>query len=337
MTRLQFGTPLFNKLARGKKATHLQKILIYFRSRELMGKESTTTRDISDDLKIKYNTTNTILHRMKNYGYITGKKETVTKYKFRPLLSQDISEETIIGDDLPEYIYESDILERNRKKLVLWNLTNTGREYAKNIWFNPKKYHLYEEHFLIETNVVIHGKHLFDMDSERDEYFDKEYDDLIKGKVEYQVMTPEEHEEYQLNSIEDPYQRLIFVLEKYFEKCGYIAIHHPDGIKDHDFSVSRPTGITNKMKIKQLQVFGDPIALSLDEQEFLGQDENNQICVVSSIHALKPSIITFLSLEKEKEDIQEKIFQLTVDKKMVEARIRFTRKAQQMMQDKSSE
>lgn len=298
MTRLRIGTPLFKELTRGNKPTYIHRILLYMLLRELMEKQNTFTIDISENLIIKYNTANTVLHRMKHYEYVSGKKTTVTRYKANLLLSDKIEEITIFGDELPEHIEESDIIEKDRKKLVNWKLTTAGRRYAKFIWFNPGRYNLEDTKDRYQKLGAAYGTKVVDLSIEESDFMKNDQKDISES---FSVKDEVSIKDLQ-KKVPVPVDTIPIIVQDYFEDNGYVWIMDSIDEGGPGYLVGKPTGEINQIKIRLIPSMDNGFVISGDDQKFLRENDSNQICVVSSLKDPNPKVLNVISFERTEDE-----------------------------------
>jgi hypothetical protein len=287
-----------------------------------MEKQNTFTIDISKDLKIKYNTTNTVLHRMIHYEYLSGKKETVTRYKANLLLSDKIEDITIVGDKDPDYFDDSDVVEKSRKKLVNWKLTTAGRRYAKFIWFNPAKYNLEDIKDRYQEEAASHGTKVVDLSIEEADFVRNDQEDISESlNVKNKVSTKKP-----LIGVPVPVRYVPIIVQNYFEVNGYMWILDSIDEGGPGYFVGKPTGEINQIKVRLIPSMDNGFVLSGDDQKFLRENDGNQICVVSSLKDPNPRVLNFISFERTEEESKYVPYDFNVRMRELESKLKKRRR-----------
>lgn len=292
MTRLRVGSPLHKIITKRPGPTYLQQIILYLFYRELIDKDVTTTREITDDIPMEYKTANTILHRMKAYEYISGRKTAVTNYKTIAFLDHEVKEITIIGDEQPDYINDAEIIEMKRKKLVLWKLTKGGRRYAKHIWFNPDKYGLNDVQLKYTISALRQGNKSARLSSEENDFIEKEKEEEV-----IKTEDPEENDDKTLSQITSPFQKRDYIIQKYFTHNNVVSFPNINSQDGADYKIFSPYSGWRQLKIKHRNDNEEGIVLNKQEQDFLKNDSKNQLLVLSSLSDNVPRIIALISFE----------------------------------------
>ena len=127
----------------------------------------------------------------------------------------------------------------------------------------------------------------------------------------------------------DPKEKIKLVMHNYFKKHEISYTHYPEGSMDFEYLIVKHFKTYNIL-IKEFDISGNQMVLTLKEKEFLEKDERNQICLVTSMSIMKPRVLAFLTFEKEEEDKKEEIrklkqenLMLKMDLKMLESRLIF--------------